>query len=416
MRQGIFLLILTAVLFAVDLYVFQGFKVLVRRWLPSFTTPMYWAYWAVPIVLVGGMLLMFAMGKNMSSSFTLRFVISFIFITTIVKICWMLFLVVDDVVRLGRFLTVSSDIPNEGMMQKINRSEFIVTAGALVSGSLFGGFVYGILRGAHNYQVNERTLTIKNLPQAFDGLRIVQLSDIHSGSFWNRAAVKRGVELVNAQKADLLFFTGDLVNDHSDEFKNYQEVFGALKAPMGIYSTLGNHDYGDYRSWPDAQGLTKDENLERLKTYQAEIGWKMLNNDSAVLEKDGEQIAIVGVENWGAHSGFSKYGDLDKAYKSAGDVPVKLLLSHDPSHWRAQVLDKYKDIVATFSGHTHGMQFGIDSKHYRWSPIKYRYPEWADLYEENNQYLYVNRGFGYLGYPGRVGFNPEITVFELKRA
>jgi predicted MPP superfamily phosphohydrolase len=330
----------------------------------------------------------------------------------LVKLVWLFFIILDDIIRLARFFSVASDIPNEAMIEKINRSEFIITAGALASGALFGGMVYGVLKGAHNYQVNNRTLRISKLPKAFEGLRIVQISDIHSGSFWNKPAVKKGVELIMEQKADLIFFTGDLVNNKSEEFLSYKEVFKQLDAPLGVFSILGNHDYGDYFSWPDEKGVSKEENLSLLKQYQKEIGWKLLVNDNHIIERDGEKLAIIGVENWGAH-GFTQYGNLEQAYRGTEDAGTKLLLSHDPSHWKAEVLTKFKDINATFSGHTHGMQFGIDSKYYKWSPVKYRYPEWADLYQEGDQYLYVNRGFGYLGYPGRLGFNPEITVFEL---
>lgn len=354
--------------------------------------------------------------QGVNSSVVFRFMLASVVIIYLAKFCWLFFMIIDDVVRLARYLSVASDIPNEAMIEKINRSQFIVSLGAIVSGSLVGGMIYGIVKGAHNYQVNNRTINIKGLPKAFNGLKIVQISDIHSGSFWNKEAVKKGIELINEQAADLIFFTGDLVNNKSEEFLDYKDIFSQLQAPMGIYSVLGNHDYGDYYSWPDQHGVTKKENLDLLIKYQREMGWDLLINENRILEKDGEKLAILGVENWGAHSGFPQYGKLDEAYTGSEDAKLKLLLSHDPSHWKAEILKKYSDINVTFSGHTHGMQFGIDTKYYRWSPVKYRYPEWADLYKDGEQFLYVNRGFGYLGYPGRLGFNPEITVFELRSA
>ncbi len=412
MSRIIFLVILLIILTAIDYYVFQGFKLLVKKWAPDFQTALKTLYWLVPLCLFISLIVLNLLKINMHNSVVFRFILATFIMLYLAKLVWLFFIILDDIVRLARFFSVASDIPNEAMIEKINRSEFIVTAGALASGALFGGMVYGVLKGAHNYQVNERRLRIPKLPKSFEGLRIVQISDIHSGSFWNKPAVKKGIELIMQQKPDLIFFTGDLVNNKSEEFLSYKDVFKKLDAPLGVFSILGNHDYGDYFSWPDEKGITKEENLQLLKQYQKEIGWNLLVNQNHIIERDGEKLAIIGVENWGAH-GFTKYGDLEQAYRGTEEASTKLLLSHDPSHWKAEVLTKFKDINATFSGHTHGMQFGIDSKYYRWSPVKYRYPEWADLYQEGDQYLYVNRGFGYLGYPGRLGFNPEITVFEL---
>jgi predicted MPP superfamily phosphohydrolase len=220
--------------------------------------------------------------------------------------------------------------------------------------------------------------------------------------------------MINDLKPDLFFFTGDLVNNSADEFDGFKEMFSGIEAKYGSYSVLGNHDYGDYVRWPNKDGVTKSENLMRLKKHHHDIGWNLLVNENHVLTIEGKELAILGVENWSAHRRFPKYGDLSKAIRGVENIENKLLLSHDPSHWRAEILDKNPTIKATFSGHTHGMQFGIDSKYYKWSPVKYQYPEWVDIYEENNQYLYVNRGFGYLGYPGRFGFLPEITLFELQ--
>jgi predicted MPP superfamily phosphohydrolase len=289
-------------------------------------------------------------------------------------------------------------------MKSISRSEFIITIGFFFASTLFGSLVYGIARGAHNYTVKKRRLPIKGLPKSFDGLRIVQISDVHSGSFWSKSSVQEGINMINNLKPDLFFFTGDLVNNVADEFDDFKEMFSQIDAKYGSFSVLGNHDYGDYVSWPNKEGVTKNENLIKLQKHHKELGWKLLMNEHHVIEKDGEKLAILGVENWSAHRRFPKYGDLSKAIVGVETIQNKLLLSHDPSHWRAEILKKNPTIKAMFSGHTHGMQFGIDSKYYRWSPVKYQYPEWVDMYSENEQFLYVNRGFGYLGYPGRFCF------------
>ncbi|MBR9859915.1 metallophosphoesterase [bacterium] len=408
------LLIFFAILIALDFYVFQGFKLLVKRWIPDYSQVAHIVYWALPILLFGALILSNVFGSDAGiRSNSSRWIVTAIFMLYLFKLVWLLFIVIDDVVRFVRFLFNASDRPNEDMLGKIKRSEFIVGTGALVASTLFGGLLYGVVRGAHNYTVKNRAIRLKNLPKSLEGLRIVQISDIHSGSFWSKNAVSKGVEMIMEQKADLIFFTGDLVNDRAEEFEPFLEMFSKIEAPLGVYSVLGNHDYGDYASWPDANGITKEQNLENLKQHHANAGWRLLMNEEVQLEHKNEKISIIGIENWSSHPRFPKYGSLKDAYQGS-DSGLKLLLSHDPSHWKAEVVQDFKDIDITFSGHTHGMQFGVDSKHYRWSPVKYQYPEWADLYQEGDQFLYVNRGFGYLGYPGRLGFYPEITVFELK--
>jgi predicted MPP superfamily phosphohydrolase len=214
------------------------------------------------------------------------------------------------------------------------------------------------------------------------------------------------------EKADLILFTGDLVNDRSVEMEEYMDIFKQIKAPMGVYSTLGNHDYGDYASWP-FNGISKQQNLENLKKVHAALGWKLLMNEHVVLEIDDQQIALLGIENWSAKARFPKYGKMNEAYAGTEKYPFKILMSHDPSHWDAQVRPQYPDVDLTLSGHTHGMQFGIDIPGFKWSPVQYIYKQWAGLYEEGKQKLYVNRGYGFIGYPGRVGILPEITVIEL---
>ena len=339
---------------------------------------------------------------------------SILFGIVIAKLAWLVFMIIDDLVRLVRYS--GDQLSSAPSAKTISRSEFIISAGALVAGTLFSGLVYGIASGAHNYKVLTRKLKLKDLPDAFKGFKIVQISDVHSGSFWSKDSVRKGIDLILEQKPDAIFFTGDLVNNTADEFEGFKDIFSKLQAKYGVYSVLGNHDYGDYVSWPDKNGLTKQQNLENLKKHHQDMGWNLLMNEHKIIEKDGAQLGVLGVENWSAHARFPKYGSLKTAHQGVKDIENKLLLSHDPSHWRAEVITDYPDIDAMFSGHTHGMQFGIDTSFYRWSPVKYQYPEWADLYEEAGRYLYVNRGFGYIGYPGRLGFLPEITVFELDQA
>jgi uncharacterized protein len=294
----------------------------------------------------------------------------------------------------------------------ISRSIFLQRTALLLGGTMLGGFMYGI-RNRYNYRIRRVQLSFKNLPAAFRGMKIVQISDVHSGSFDSHHAVQKGVEKIMEEKPDIIFFTGDLVNNKADEIQPYTDIFSKLTAPLGVYSTLGNHDYGDYVQWPSAE--EKKKNLDWLKETHGKMGWRLLMNEHVVLEKGEDKIAIVGIENWGAKAGFPKYGKMTDAFAGLREknIPFKMLLSHDPSHWDAEVRKNYTDIDLTFAGHTHGMQLGVEIPGLKWSPVQYVYKKWAGLYQEGEQYLYVNRGFGFLGYPGRLGILPEITVVEL---
>jgi predicted MPP superfamily phosphohydrolase len=334
------------------------------------------------------------------------------------------FLLIDDIrrliVKINRFFkrkntaVLTEKEPQTMVGEPISRSSFIIKAGLITAAIPLTSLTWGISSGAYDYKIKRRTLVLPNLPKAFEGIRFGQISDIHSGSFYNKKAVQGGVEMLLAEKPDFIFFTGDLVNDMATEMRDYQDLFSKVKAPLGVYSVLGNHDYGDYH-FGGAPSAAKAKNLQDvIKTHKV-MGWDLLMNEHRRLKIDGEEIGILGIENWGMGR-FPKYGRMDLATKDTDDLPVKLLLSHDPSHWRQEVLKKYQQIDAMFSGHTHGMQFGVRTEHYQWSPIQYIYKEWAGLYKEQNQQLYVNVGYGFLGYPGRVGILPEITIFELKRA
>jgi hypothetical protein len=273
-------------------------------------------------------------------------------------------------------------------------------------------FIDGIFRGKYAYRVIEQTLYFDDLPKNFDGFKIAQISDIHSGSFNNTKAVQKGIDLVIKQKADLFVFTGDLVNNKAEEIKPWIPFFNKIKAPYGQFSILGNHDYGDYMAWKSPQ--EKQQNLKNLKKYHQEIGFKLLLDEHVYLEKGNDKIVLAGVENWGI--GFGERGDLNAALKGTSTQEFKVLLSHDPSHFDEQVKNYPSKINLTLSGHTHGMQFGIEMFGIKWSPVKLRYKHWAGLKGENNRYLYINRGFGFIGFSGRVGIWPEVTLITLRRS
>jgi predicted MPP superfamily phosphohydrolase len=398
----------------IDLYTWQGVRLIVRNSSDSTKKIVAWTYWGYTIFLVLFMILSRSLVGFMSPT-AMRFFATLFFSIFIVKILWCLFLFVDDIIRF--FQWIGKDLFNKDVGVEtfgnggITRSKFLNYMGLAIGGIFLSNAIWGVVKGAHNYIVRRKKVVIDNLPEGLKGLKIVQISDIHTGSFWSKEAVERGVELILKEKADLVFFTGDLVNDTSKEAEPWLDVFGRIKAPLGVYSILGNHDYGDYVMW-DSESAKLD-NMKQMYSHHKQMGWDLLLDENRIIEFNGEKLAVIGVQNWSAKGRFPKYGDLEKAHAGTNDVSLKLLLSHDPSHWREQVLGKKQDINITFSGHTHGMQFGIDSKFYRWSPVKYLYKEWIDLYSEGKQHLYVNRGFGYLGYPGRMGIFPEITVITL---
>lgn len=332
----------------------------------------------------------------------------------ITQITLVLFFMVDDL-RRGTFWTMGQVASTAGAKfmnteQGIPRSAFLNWLGVGVSSTLFFSLLYGF-GNKYKYQLVHKKVTIKNLPEPFKGFKIIHISDIHSGSLKEIDAVQKGIDLIQKQKPDLILFTGDLVNDRATEMNELSSVFGQLTAPKGVYSILGNHDYGDYVQWPSKQA--KEENLTALKEVHAAMGWRLLMNEHVTIQHNGEQIKLVGIENWGAKARFPKYGQMDKAMDGVDPNEVIILMSHDPSHWEAQVISAYPQVDLMLSGHTHGMQFGLENPYFKWSPVQWVYKQWAGLYQQGNQKLYVNRGFGFLGYPGRVGIMPEITLLEL---
>ncbi len=327
-------------------------------------------------------------------------------------------LLIDDLRRLITKVFRKKEIQNQstepvGQENSISRSEFLVKSGIAIAAIPFSTLTWGIAYGAHDYRVRKQTLILPNLPASFDGIKIAQISDIHSGSFYNKRAVLGGVEMLLNEKPDIAFFTGDLINGKASEMRDYQDTFSKVKAPLGVFSVLGNHDYGMYEKWKDEASQKK--NLNDLKLTHKNMGWQLLNNENRRIKINNEEIGILGIENWGGGR-FPKFGRMQDAIKNTDDLPVKLLLSHDPSHWKLQILKEYPQIDVMFSGHTHGSQFGIETDYFKWSPVQYIYEEWDGLYQHEHQQLYVNVGYGFLGYPGRVGILPEITIFELKKA
>lgn len=415
MRSRYFIPIVIAILLVLDLYVFQAVRTIFSHASSRTRLIVFAGYWLVALLC---WIVVFSLPQWRTSTATGNF--KLIIITLILgiylgKVIASIFFLIDDLRRGGlwifSFFTHSDAVTTANEIRGITRSQFLSRLGLVLGGSMLATLIYGF-SNKYDYHIRRLKLQFPNLPSAFRGLKIVQISDIHCGSFDNHEKVDKGVGMVLKEKPDVIFFTGDMVNNRSDELSPWMETFSRLKATMGVYSILGNHDYGDYAEWPSKEA--KAANLQELKDMQAKMGWKMLNNANTVLEKDSQQIALIGVENWSAKARFPKYGDLKKAYEGAASFPFKILLSHDPSHWDAQVRTDYPDIDLMLAGHTHGMQFGVEIPGWiKWSPIQYLYEEWAGLYKKGKQYLYVNRGYGFLGYPGRVGILPEITVIEL---
>ena len=388
--------------FLLTFYASRSLKTLkVPRWVE-------WLFWLITIGVVIHLLYhWFCRGKVVWSA-PQQYAVAGLLTWLIICLFVTLPLLLEDITRLIKAIfrkpTNAPRIPS--------RRKFVSTLGWGLAAIPFASILYSIFKGKYNYKVWKYTLYFDNLPKAFDGYRITQISDIHCGSFDNYEKIRYGVELINSQKSDVILFTGDLVNNLANEVHNWKSLFATLQAPDGVFSIMGNHDYGDYSSWETSEA--KQQNLEHLFQLQKQMGWQLLLNEHCYLERNGEKIALIGVENWG-HGRFSKYGDLNKAMEGVNTEDFKILMSHDPTHWQEVVLPENKDIQLTLSGHTHGMQCGIEIPGWlKWSPSQYIYKYWGGMYEEGGKYLNVNRGFGYHAFPGRLGVWPEITVIELK--
>ncbi len=405
MLRWLFLFIIIAF---IEIYAFQAFKTLIKaRWILI-------AYEVFSFALVVYLIWSFSqfdrsVGQNKQSLFT----IGLLLIVYVPKMMLTVFMFGEDLFRLIRGITnyfveydnTASYIPE--------RRKFVSQIAIVVAAIPFASLIYGIFEGKYNFKVIKQQVFFPDLPDAFDGFKITQISDIHSGSFDNPEKIQYAIDLINQQETDLILFTGDIVNTHAREMHPWIETFKKINNPVfGKYSVLGNHDYGEYVSWPSKKD--KDENFQAVKDLHAAIDFKLLLNEHTFIEKDNQRIAIVGVENWGKN--FKQAGDLRKASDGLTQVDFKILMSHDPSHWEYQVKEDDKHFQLTLSGHTHGMQFGIEIPgFFKWSPVQYVYKQWAGLYENLGRYVYVNRGFGFHAYPGRVGIMPEITVIELKK-
>jgi predicted MPP superfamily phosphohydrolase len=401
-----------------DLYTFRGVSRLTQT-LPAqqrlFITLLFWGITLFALLWMTWIAVSFKKFTYQETYRSISFFFGFFMIFFIPKLFFNTFQLVNDIAvlfaKITGFLFPSNETVTSGV-HKISRSEFLLQAGLIIASIPFFSIIWGIWKGRYNFKVTNLALSFPNLPAAFEGVKILQISDFHIGSFdGSPDMVEKAIELINKQNADYILFTGDMVNNIASEAEAFVPILAKMKAKSGMYSILGNHDYGEYFQWPSKELHRK--NMEDLFTHHKNMGFSLLRNEAVRLKKDGEEIALIGIENWGLPP-FPQYGDLEKSLNPVKDVPFKILMSHDPSHWDAQVIKK-TDIDLTLSGHTHGMQFAIRIPGWRWSPVKMKYPRWGGLYTEGKQNLYVNIGIGYIAFPGRVGTPPEITVIELKR-
>jgi uncharacterized protein len=413
------LLIFSIIILLVDLYAYKGIKIL---WNETGNTRVKIAlnifYWLVPLVLLASVIALFFLrpGSRDPEVFNgYLHVVAFAFLFYFPKLIFVLFHLVEDIsYQIHRLITwlrtynrKENPHPRPGERDKW---KLLSKTGLVIALIPFLAIIYGIAIERFNFKVINQTIEHESIPSSFDGFRIVHISDLHAGSFYgHERQVERAVRKINRQNADLILFTGDLVNNFTSEIDTFVEILQDLNAVHGMYSVLGNHDYGDYFQWESMEA--KEKNMKQMISSHHEIGFRLLLNEWDSLVVNGEKIAIIGVENWGELP-FPRYGDLEEASRGTEDFPFRILLTHDPSHWDAEVLDG--NIELTLAGHTHGFQFGIELGNISWSPSKFKYPRWGGLYRENAQFLYVNRGLGYVGFPGRVGMPPEITVIELR--
>ncbi|MEY8868602.1 metallophosphoesterase [Meridianimaribacter flavus] len=404
-RWIIRLVILSAIILVAEIYAFQALKTVTK------SRVVKWSWLGVSALVYANLIyVMFSTPRSLGQTMQFQYAVGFMLTILIPKAILIIMMFGEDIVRV--ILKLVSVFSSGETQSFVGRRVFVSKLALGLAAIPFASFLYGIIQGRYNYKVLKYQLSFEDLPEAFDGLTITQISDIHSGSFTNKNKIQYGVDLINEQKSDIILFTGDIVNNKADEMDTWVDVFKQLDAPMGKFSVLGNHDYGDYVDW-----LTNEDkinNFKAVKDIHPKIGFELLLNENRYIEKDGQKIAIVGVENWG--KGFNQSGDLVKASEGINKDDFKILLSHDPSHWEYMVKKDDFNYQLTLSGHTHGLQMGIEIPGiFKWSPSQYVYKQWAGLYEEFGRYINVNRGFGYHAFPGRVGIWPEVTVIELKK-
>lgn len=432
MRNSPFWWVLIGFMLLLDFYCFQAIKLVSHSATPRARTIIFAVYWIISLAAIVVLLILPYLHFQHQGKVTRSTIFAIILGLFFAKLIAAVFFLIDDIRRgvqwlAGKVFYSNTEAENMQKGEGISRSVFLSWTGFAIGGGLFGSLIYGF-GNKYRYQVKKLRLAFNTLPASFKGLKIVQISDIHSGSFTDKEAVARGVQKIMQEKPDLILFTGDLVNNTADEMVDYMDVFNKLEAPLGVYSILGNHDYGDYVQWTDRdeahEKLESEQgrhiwtplqvaNLDQLKKVHADLGWKLLLDEHVELKRGDDTIALIGVQNWSAKARFPKYGSMQKAYDGSINYPFKILMSHDPSHWDAEITNNYKDVDLMLAGHTHGFQFGVEIPGFKWSPVQYVYPKWAGLYEFDRQKLYVNRGYGFIGYPGRLGILPEITVLEL---
>lgn len=400
------LLIISALIIVFESYAFQAIKIVTK------SRAIRYGWLVVGLAVYSYFFyIIFTYDRSSGQTRQFQWAAGLLLLVLLPKLIIVLFMLGEDIFRWIR--KGISYVSSEDTKSLAGRRKFISQLALGLASIPFASILYGIIKGKYNYKVLKYQLSFKDLPEAFDGFTITQITDIHSGSFDNHEKIAYGVDLINQQKSDLILFTGDIVNNFAKEMDEWIPLFSQLKAPMGKYSILGNHDYGDYAAWESPDD--KAANFEAIKEIHPKIGFELLLNEHRYIEKDGQKIALIGVENWG--KGFNKAGDLKKASNGVGKEEFKILMSHDPSHWEYKVKNDDFNYHLTLSGHTHGLQFGIEIPgFFRWSPSQYVYKQWAGLYKEFDRYINVNRGFGYHAFPGRVGIWPEITVIELKKA
>ena len=405
MKIAIRLIILFVIIVLLEVYAFQAIKTITKSKVIRYS-------WLFVSIAVYANFAYVALTYDRTQGQTPQFQMAMGILLTVLipKLVVLIFMFGEDIYRW--ILKLISAVTSGNTMPLAGRRKFISQISLGLAAIPFVSFIYGIVQGKYNYKVLKYQLTFKDLPEAFDGFTITQISDIHSGSFTNKEKIQYGVDLINEQKSDIMLFTGDIVNNKADEMDNWIAVFDKLEAKEGKYSILGNHDYGDYMDWDNPQD--KIDNFQKVKDIHKNIGFDLLLDEHRYLEKDGQKIALLGVENWG--KGFNQAGDLKRAAIGVEKEDFKILMSHDPSHWEEKVKKDPFNYQLTLSGHTHGLQMGIEIPGwFKWSPSKYAYKQWAGLYKEADRVINVNRGFGYHAFPGRVGIWPEITVIELKR-